>query len=184
MEQNFNALAEKTEKLERDIANLNSGMKRLEQKLDKILSSIGNSNTAIDDVSANVSEVKNNLRLFNQSERQLFHEIKSKLSQQLQAQFDEIHSLQSNLQKTQKSAESVEKSCTQELNLLKVIQDEIAEQKNLNATSNDKLLSEIKKLLNTSSKEQLTKDDLKAVESFLRLIAANQMIQETYLETK
>lgn len=183
-DQNFNALAEKTEKLERDIANLNSGMKRLEQKLDKILSSIGNSNTAIDDVSANVSEVKNNLRLFNQSERQLFHEIKSKLLQQLQAQFDEIHALQSNLQKTQKSAESVEKSCTQELNLLKVIQNEIAEQKNLNATSNDKLLSEIKKLLNTSSKEQLTKDDLKAVESFLRLIAANQMIQETYLETQ
>lgn len=183
-DQNFNALAEKTEKLERDIANLNAGMKRLEQKLDKILSSIGNSNTAIDDVSANVSEVKNNLRLFNQSERQLFHEIKSKLSQQLQAQFDEIHSLQSNLQKTQKSAESVEKFSAQELNLLKVIQDKIAEQKNLNATSNDKLLSEIKKLLNTSSKEQLTKDDLKAVESFLRLIAANQMIQETYLETK
>ncbi len=106
------------------------------------------------------------------------------MSQQLQAQFDEIHALQSNLQKTQKSAESVEKSCTQELNLLKVIQNEIAEQKNLNATSNDKLLSEIKKLLNTSSKEQLTKDDLKAVESFLRLIAANQMIQETYLETQ
>ncbi len=179
-DQNFNALAEKTEKLERDIANLNAGMKRLEQKLDKILSSIGNSNTAIDDVSANVSEVKNNLRLFNQSERQLFHEIKSKLSQQLQAQFDEIHSLQSNLQKTQKSAESVEKFSAQELNLLKVIQDKIAEQKNLN----DEFLSEVKKLLNTSSKEQLTKDDLKAVESFLRLIAANQMIQETYLETK
>ena len=141
MEQNFNALAEKTEKLERDIANLNAGMKRLEQKLDKILSSIGNSNTVIDDVSANVSEVKNNLRLFNQSERQLFHEINSKLSQQLQAQFDEIHSLQSNLQKTQKSAESVEKFSTQELNLLKVIQDKISEQKNLSDTLNDELLS-------------------------------------------
>ena len=208
MEQNFNALAEKTEKLERDIANLNAGMKRLEQKLDKILSSIGASNTAIDDVSANVSEVKNNLRLFNQSERQLFHEINSKLSQQLQAQFDEIHSLQSNLQKTQKSAESVEKFSTQELNLLKVIQDKLAEQKNLsdalndellsvkgiqdkiaqqqslNVALNDELLSEVKKLLNTFGKEQLTKDDLKAIESFLRLIAANQMIQETYLETK
>ncbi|MBQ7199585.1 MAG: hypothetical protein IJS29_10005, partial [Selenomonadaceae bacterium] len=201
-------LAEKTEKLERDIANLNAGMKRLEQKLDKILSSIGNSNTVIDDVSANVSEVKNNLRLFNQSERQLFHEINSKLSQQLQAQFDEIHSLQSNLQKTQKSAESVEKFSTQELNLLKVIQDKLAEQKNLsdalndellsvkgiqdkiaqqqslNVALNDELLSEVKKLSTIFSKEQLTKDDLKAIESFLRLIAANQMIQETYLETK
>lgn len=208
MEQNFNSLAEKTEKLERDIANLNAGMKRLEQKLDKILSNIGNSNTAIDDVSANVSEVKNNLRLFNQSERQLFHEINSKLSQQLQAQFDEIHSLQYNLQRTQKSAESVEKFSTQELNLLKVIQDKISEQKNLsdtlndellsvkgiqdkmaqqqslNVALNDELLSEVKKLLNTFSKEQLTKDDLKAIESFLRLIAANQMIQETYFETK
>lgn len=208
MEQNFNSLAEKTEKLERDIANLNAGMKRLEQKLDKILSNIGNSNTAIDDVSANVSEVKNNLRLFNQSERQLFHEINSKLSQQLQAQFDEIHYLQYNLQRTQKSAESVEKFSTQELNLLKVIQKEIAEQKNLsdtlndellsvksiqdkiaqqqslNVALNDELLSEVKKLLNTFSKEQLTKDDLKTIESFLRLIAANQMIQETYLETK
>lgn len=184
MEQNFNSLAEKTEKLERDIANLNSGIKRLEQKLDKILSSIGASHTAIDDVSANVSEVKNNLRLFNQSERQLFHEINSKLSQQLQAQFDEIHYLQYNLQKTQQSTESLEKYSDQELNLLKVIQDKIAEQKIFNAKMNDELLSEVKKLLNTGGKEQLTKDDLKAVESFLRLIAANQMIQEIYFETK
>ena len=129
MEQNFNALAEKTEKLERDIANLNAGMKRLEQKLDKILSSIGNSHTAIDDVSATVSEVKNNLRLFNQSERQLLNEINSNLLRQLQIQFDNFS----------------KKSLTE---------------------------------------NQLTKDDLKAIESFLRLIAANQMIQETYLETK
>lgn len=129
MEQNFNSLAEKTEKLERDIANLNAGMKRLEQKLDKILSSIGNSHTAIDDVSATVSEVKNNLRLFNQSERQLLNEINSNLLRQLQIQFDNFS----------------KKSLTE---------------------------------------NQLTKDDLKAIESFLRLIAANQMIQETYLETK
>lgn len=129
MEQNFNSLAEKTEKLERDIANLNAGMKRLEQKLDKILSSIGNSHTAIDDVSATVSEVKNNLRLFNQSERQLLNEINSNLLRQIQIQFDNFS----------------KKSLTE---------------------------------------NQLTKDDLKAVESFLRLIAANQMIQETYLETK
>ena len=129
MEQNFNSLAEKTEKLERDIANLNAGMKRLEQKLDKILSSIGNSHTAIDDVSATVSEVKNNLRLFNQSDRQLLNEINSNLLRQIQIQFDNFS----------------KKSLTE---------------------------------------NQLTKDDLKAVESFLRLIAANQMIQETYLETK
>ena len=129
MEQNFNSLAEKTEKLERDIANLNAGMKRLEQKLDKILSSIGNSHTAIDDVSATVSEVKNNLRLFNQSERQLLNEINSNLLRQIQIQFDNFS----------------KKSLTE---------------------------------------NQLTKDDLKAIESFLRLIAANQMIQETYLETK
>ena len=129
MEQNFNSLAEKTEKLERDIANLNAGMKRLEQKLDKILSSIVTSHTAIDDVSATVSEVKNNLRLFNQSERQLLNEINSNLLRQIQIQFDNFS----------------KKSLTE---------------------------------------NQLTKDDLKAVESFLRLIAANQMIQETYLETK
>ena len=64
------------------------------------------------------------------------------------------------------------------------IQDKIAQQQSLNVALNDELLSEVKKLLNTFGKEQLTKDDLKAIESFLRLIAANQMIQETYLETK
>ena len=45
------------------------------------------------------------------------------------------------------------------------------------ADSADKNCLDIKNILD----KNLTKDDLRVVESFLRLIAANQMIQETYL---
>lgn len=144
---NFKILVSRTEKLERDISDLNNNITRLEQKLDKIIS-IQNSSDS--EISATVSEIKNNLRVFNQSERQLLNDIQAKLFQQLKTQFDEIHYLQYNLQRTQQSAESAEKNC---LDIKNIFGD-----------------------------NQLTKDDLRIIESFLRLIAANQMLQEIYLE--
>ena len=80
---------------------------------------------------------------------QLLKEMDSRLSLQLKSQFDEMHYLQYNLQKTRQSTENV-----------------------------DKILSDIKTKFDENL---LTKDDLKIIESFLRFIAANQMIQETYL---
>ena len=103
----------------------------------------------IDEINLTVNEIKSNIRTYNQFERQLIKEIESKLFLQLKSQFDEIHYLQYNLQKTQQSTENV-----------------------------DKILSDIKTKFDENL---LTKDDLKIIESFLRFIAANQMIQETYL---
>lgn len=145
---NFKNLVSRTEKLERDISDLNNTVARLEQKLDKILSV---QNSSESEITASVSEIKNNLHVYNQSERQLLNDIQIKLFQRLNSQFDEIHYLQYNLQKTQQSAESAEKNCLD--------------------------------IKNIFSDNQLTKDDLRVIESFLRLIAANQMIQETYFES-
>ena len=103
----------------------------------------------IDEINLTVNEIKSNIRIYNQFERQFIKEIESKLFLQLKSQFDEIHYLQYNLQKTQQSTENV-----------------------------DKILSDIKTKFDENL---LTKDDLKVIESFLRFIAANQMIQETYL---
>lgn len=198
-DRNFGFLLSKTEKLERDVVDLNAGMSRLEKKLDNILSSITNSQTDILNVSADtkkkleiqnsvineaattISEVKNNLRIFNQSERQLIKEIDSKLSLQLKSQFDEIHYLQYNLQRIQQSTETIEKNIPQELDLLNKIQVKITEQQKLISELNSSLIIELKQFLNNLNENQLTKSDLHVLESFLRLIAANQMIQETYL---
>ncbi len=149
-EKRFEILVNKTEKLEQDVSTLNSGIARLEKKLDELLSGVVDSRTVINDVSAIISETKNNLRIYNQSERQLLNDIQVKLFQQLKSQFDEIHYLQYNLQKTQQSADSADKNC-QDIKL--------------------------------NFEHLLNKEDLKVVESFLRFIAANQMIQETYFES-
>ena len=159
-DKNFEFLLNRMDKLENDVVNLNNGMKRLEEKFDKIIPKITASHSLIDEVSTTIFEIKNNLRIFNQSERQLIKEIESKLFLQLKSQFDEIHYLQYNSQKTQQSAENIEK------NILDM---------------NTNLINKLKELLNNLNENQLTKSDLNVVESFLRLIAANQMIQETFL---
>ena len=176
-EKRFELLVDRTEKLEQDVSDLTSAISRLEKKLDAIFS---NQNSAINEMSATVSEVKNNMRVFNQSERQLLNEISSKLSQQLKSQFDEIHYLQYNLQRTQQSAESIEKNYSQELDLITDIQNNISR----TVEGNEKFLADVRLLFNAIGAERLTKEDLKVVESFLRLIAANQMIQETYFESQ
>lgn len=176
-EKRFELLVDRTEKLEQDVSDLTSAISRLEKKLDAIFS---NQNSAINEMSATVSEVKNNMRVFNQSERQLLNEISSKLSQQLKSQFDEIHYLQYNLQRTQQSAESIEKNYSQELDLITDIQNNISR----TVEGNEKFLADVRLLFNAISAERFTKEDLKVVESFLRLIAANQMIQETYFESQ
>lgn len=150
-EKRFEILVNKIEKLEQDVSILNSGIARLEKKLDDLLSGVVDSRTVMNDVSAIVLETKNNLRIYNQSERQLLNDIQAKVFQQLKSQFDEIHYLQYNLQKTQQSADSADKNCLD--------------------------------IKNIFGKNLLTKDDLHVIESFLRLIAANQMIQETYFES-
>lgn len=175
-EKRFEFLVDKTEKLEQNVSDLTSVISRLEKKLDVIFS---NQNSVINGMSATVSEVKNNMRVFNQSERQLLNEISSKLSQQLKSQFDEIHYLQYNLQRTQQSAESIEKNCSQELDLITDIQNNISR----TVEGNEKFLADVRLLFDAISAERLNKEDLKVVESFLRLIAANQMIQETYFES-
>ena len=149
-EKRFEILVNKTEKLEQDVSILNFGIVRLEKKLDELLSALTNSRIVMNDISAIISETKNNLRIYNQSERQLLTDIQTKIFQQLNSLFDEIHYLQYNLQRTQQSAESADKNC--------------------------------RDIKNIFGKNQLTKDDLRVIESFLRLIAANQMIQETYFE--
>ena len=149
LEKRFELLADKTEKLEQNIIALNLGIDRLEKKLDDILSAFADSQTSINDVSATISEVENNLSAFNQAECRILKEMDTKLLQQLKSQFDEIHYLQYNLQRTQQATENIEHSCSKELELLN---------------------------------NCLTKDDLKVVESFLRLIAANQMILQTYID--
>ena len=150
-EKRLEILFDKTEKLEQSIS-------RIDKKLDALLSNVAN--LPANEISAAVSEVKNNLRLFNQSERQLIKEIESKLFLQLGSQFDEIHYLQYNLQKLQQSAEFMEKNISQD----------------------GGLIPEFERLAEKLNKNLLTKDDLETVESFLRLIAANQLIQETYFE--
>ena len=107
----------------------------------------------IDEIHSTLNEIKNNLQIYNQAERQLLKEMDSRLSLQLKSQFDEMHYLQYNLQRTQQSSEFVEKT-----------------------------LSEVRRVLYKHFENQLGKEDLQVIESFLRLIAANQMIQETYFQ--
>ena len=101
---------------------------------------IKNLEQEISEIHSTLAEIKNNLQFYNQTQRQLLNDMQTKFSQQFKSQFEEIHYLQYNLQKTQQSEESIE----------------------------DRI-------------NQITQEDLKVIESFLRLIAANQMIQETYL---
>ena len=101
---------------------------------------IKNLEQEIAEIHSTLAEIKNNLQFYNQTQRQLLNDMQTKFSQQFKSQFEEIHYLQYNLQKTQQSADSIE----------------------------DRI-------------NQITQEDLKVIESFLRLIAANQMIQETYL---
>ncbi len=101
---------------------------------------IKNLEQEIAEIHSTLTEIKNNLQFYNQTQRQLLNDMQTKFSQQFKSQFEEIHYLQYNLQKTQQSEESIE----------------------------DRI-------------NQITQEDLKVIESFLRLIAANQMIQETYL---
>ncbi len=154
LEKQFEFLVDKITKLERDISELNAGINRLEEKIDDAFFSLKNSQTDIDDISSTALEIKNNMRAYNQSERQFLIDMSTKLAQELRTLFGETHYLQYKLQKTQQSAESNEKS-----------------------------LADIKSFVNVINTDRLTKDDLRVVESFLRLIAANQMIQETYFET-
>ena len=172
-EKRFELLVEKTEKLAQDVSALSNVVARLESKLDNVIS---DQNSAINEMSDTVSEVKNNLRVFNQAERQLLKEIQSNLSLQLKSQFDEIHYLQYNLQRTQQSTEVIEKSHSQELDLITDVQNKISE-------SAQNSVAAIKSLGDSIITNSLTRDDLKVIESFLRLIAANQMIQETYFDS-
>jgi len=179
-ENRFALLVDKTEKLERDVSALNSGISRLEKKLDELLSGVVDSRTVMNDVSAIVSETKNNLRIYNQSERQLLNDIQTKIFQQLNSQFDEIHYLQYNLQKI---SQSVEDSTTLEKETFANIQSKMDSQLGEIKTIDETLIYSVETLLKHLDSDKLTKDDLCVIESFLRFIAANQMIQETYFDS-
>ena len=144
-DKNFELLVSRTEELERDVVNLNTSMTRLEQKLDKIFENIDeNTNKQL--------EIKNNMQVFNQSQRQLIKEIDSKFSQLLKSQFEDI-------------------------------QNKISEQRTFISSFRNSLASELNQFFGFNNNKLLTKEDLQVIESFLRLIAANQLIQETYFDT-
>lgn len=159
---------------------LNKSFSMILKELSSLEVEISDLKNSVKMMNQTVSEIKNNIQFYNRAERQLLNEIHTKWTQQLNTQFDEIHYLQYNMQKLD---QSVKDSIRLEKETLADTQTKMDNQLIEIKTANESLNHSVENLIKHLDKDNLNKDDLRVIESFLRLIAANQMIQETYFES-